>query len=850
MQLPRIAVRALRAVLVAGCLMAAMPSIGQQPQDQPVVPTAPAGPATASPAIAARAKLDGIRVQLDQLEAGLERRGTSDDALLALRALVVPLSESVRTTIVDIAPRGDAIRSRLKELGPKPDDKSPPESPDVAREREERQAALTEIEETTRIGRALIVQADQIDTQITAMRRDLFARRLFESSDSILAPRLWAEVLGSLPHDFRAAVQVGSDAVERAGARLDPKAAFAVLGALLLAVLLIVPVRRFALTFAKRDRLAGQPSRLDKAMAAAMITILGSAGPMLAAFLIFQIVRSLDLLPPRLLPVFGTMLGGAAFIAVVRSLADGMLAPDRRNWRLVDVSDERAAQLMRVDTLIAFLVVLRRVLETLYQTIAAGLTLTAVTNGVLALLIALALARTLQLIRKIEPEDEEAFGPHVGTTPDYTGLLRLVGWTVVAAIVVAVLLGYLAFAWFLAEQIVWAAIVIPTLSLLLTLTDEGSSQLFSAKGRASKTFHATVGVSRRSLEQFGVLIGGVGRLLLLGFGILLLLAPWGVETGDVMASLRVAFFGFSIGGVTVSPSNVLIAIVLFIGGIVGTRALQRWLQARYFPHTGLDAGLKNSISTGIGYTGVVLASAISVSFLGLSLDKLTIVAGALSVGIGFGLQSIVNNFVSGLILLAERGIRVGDWVVVGADQGHVRRINVRATEIDTFDRGTLIVPNSTLVSGTVKNWVHGDRTGRVLITVPVPRDADPDLVARILRDAATEHPDVLEDPAPRVLLKSISDTNLVFDLIAFVPEIETVARISSDVLFVVVRQLREAKVVVPIGPAKLEIDGLSDLRNDMNAIRERLALTPDSDDPLPLPPVQIRPGETTGPADR
>ncbi|MFZ4531080.1 MAG: DUF3772 domain-containing protein [Alsobacter sp.] len=850
MQLPRIAMRALRTVLVAGGLVAASPSVGQQPPDQPAAATVPSSTTVQSPAVAARAKLESMRIQLDQLEAGLERRGKSDDALLALRALVVPLADSARVTIADIAPRGDAIRSRLKELGPKPDEKSPPESTDVAREREERQAALTEIDETTRIGRALVVQADQIDTQITGMRRDLFARRLFESSDSILAPRLWAEVLGSIPHDFRAAVQVGSDAVERAGTRLNPKAAFAVLGALLLAVLLIVPVRRFALTFAKRDRLAGQPSRLDKAMAAAMITILGSAGPMLAAFLIFQIVQSLDLLPPRLLPVFATMLGGAAFIAVVRSLADGMLAPDRRNWRLLDISDERAAQLMRVDTLIAFLVVLRRVLESFYQTIAAGLKLTAMTNAVVALLIALALARTLQLIRKVDPEDEEAFGPHVGTSPDYTGLLRLVGWAFVAAIVAAVLLGYLAFAWFLAEQIVWAALVIPTLSLLLTLTDEGSSQLFSANGRASKTFHATVGLSRRSLEQFGVLVGGLGRLLLIAFGILLLLAPWGVETGDVMASVRVAFFGFTLGGVTVSPSNVLMAIVLFIGGIVGTRALQRWLQARYFPHTGLDAGLKNSISTGIGYAGVVLASAIAVSFLGLSLDKLTIVAGALSVGIGFGLQSIVNNFVSGLILLAERGIRVGDWVVVGADQGHVRRINVRATEIDTFDRGTLIVPNSTLVSGTVKNWVHGDRTGRVLITVPVPRDADPDLVARILRDAAIEHPDVLEDPAPRVLLKSITDTNLIFDLIAFVPEIETVARISSDISFVVVRQLRDAKVVVPAGPAKLEIDGLNDLRNDMNAIRERLALTPDSDDPLPLPPVQLRPTDGTGSADR
>ncbi len=105
--------------------------------------------------------------------------------------------------------------------------------------------------------------------------------------------------------------------------------------------------------------------------------------------------------------------------------------------------------------------------------------------------------------------------------------------------------------------------------------------------------------------------------------------------------------------------------------------------------------------------------------LGLDLQKFAIVAGALSVGIGFGLQSIANNFVSGLILLWERGIRVGDWVVVGTEQGFVRRINARATEIETFDRSTLIVPNSTLVSGTVKNWMYNDRVARIIVPINV-----------------------------------------------------------------------------------------------------------------------------------
>ena len=111
-------------------------------------------------------------------------------------------------------------------------------------------------------------------------------------------------------------------------------------------------------------------------------------------------------------------------------------------------------------------------------------------------------------------------------------------------------------------------------------------------------------------------------------------------------------------------------------------------------------------------------ASIAFTYLGLSLERLTIVAGALSVGIGFGLQSIVNNFISGLILLWERPIRVGDLVVVGDGEGYVRRINVRSTEIQTFDRSTLIVPNSNLISGIVRNRVRNDRVGRVLVSVP------------------------------------------------------------------------------------------------------------------------------------
>ena len=156
----------------------------------------------------------------------------------------------------------------------------------------------------------------------------------------------------------------------------------------------------------------------------------------------------------------------------------------------------------------------------------------------------------------------------------------------------------------------------------------------------------------------------------------------------MFGSLQAAFFGFRIGDVTISLSSIALAVFLFAVALAITRALQHWLDQRFLPSTQLDTGLRNSIRTSLGYVGFLIAAIIGLGQVGLDFQKLAIVAGALSVGIGFGLQSIVNNFVSGLIILWERAIRVGDWVVVGDEQGYVRRINVRSTEIETFDRAT------------------------------------------------------------------------------------------------------------------------------------------------------------------
>ena len=275
------------------------------------------------------------------------------------------------------------------------------------------------------------------------------------------------------------------------------------------------------------------------------------------------------------------------------------------------------------------------------------------------------------------------------------------------------------------------------------------------------------------------------------------LEPWGVQSQDMFRTLRAAYFGFAFGGVTLSVSSLVTAAVVFVLALFVTRLIQNWLRSRLLPQTRLDPGVGNSISTIFGYVGVLVAVLLAGAEIGLDMQKLALVAGGLSVGIGFGLQTIANNFVSGLILLWERGIRVGDWVVVGAEQGFVRRINARSTEIETLDRATLIVPNSMLVTGVVKNWVLSDRVGRIIITINVAYESDAEAVRDLMIAAAKAEGLVLAIPAPTVLFSEFGDWALKFTLVCFVDDIETAERTKSDMNFDILRRMREADIRIP-----------------------------------------------------
>jgi small-conductance mechanosensitive channel len=250
--------------------------------------------------------------------------------------------------------------------------------------------------------------------------------------------------------------------------------------------------------------------------------------------------------------------------------------------------------------------------------------------------------------------------------------------------------------------------------------------------------------------------------------------------------------------------NVL-AVSFFAAILSITRVLQRTLDTRVFPQTRLDVGVRDSLRTFTGYVGLVVAALVALSTAGLNLSNLAIVAGALSVGIGFGLQAIVNNFVSGLILLFERPMKVGDWVVIGQHQGYVKRIRVRATEIETFDQSSVIVPNSDFISQAIINWTHGNRVCRIIVPVHVAHGSDTQQVHDILLEVAREHPHVLRMPAAHVLFMSFGESALHFELRVFARDVDYFLSLGSELRFAIDQRFREAGIVIPYPQRDLHI---------------------------------------------
>ncbi len=766
----------------------------------------PVGPALADNAVAvavttamddAQGRIDRWNADLTRIDMAVDRINVSDFDLRNLRDQTLAIVNAAGIYADSLGPKVEAAMAQVKELTPIAGADATV-SDAIKDNLAVAQKLLGDLSGSQKQAQAIAAHGTYTTTQINDRRRRLFAGRLLERNSSLIDPGLWNDAVTEVPNVINRAADLIGDWFRVLGDRNDRTAIAIVLATLAGMLALIIPGRRFVIRrFRFRPLPDASGGREPKVIAAAVIVAVNTLVPVGVLVGGHAILNALNLSPNRIDQLFWGVTSAVALFSLGFGVSRALLAPGRPDLRLVNIDEAAATRIFTFSVTIAALQATSVFIER-FSTIAyTALPLIIAADGVLSTISAVLIILTVRTINHREDSADEEDEDPAADEPIIRRLGLFVTMVMASVAIVANLIGYVALGRFITTQIVWISTVLALLVLLMMLTDQLTAAWFRREGVVGSRLIASVGFAPRSLTQVGVLFNGFVRAMLVGVAILLVIAPWGVDSTSVFESVRQLFFGFRIGSISISISTIFAGVAVFVVGVIVTRALQGWLDTRFLPTTRLDSGLRNSIRTSVGYVGMITAATIAFGYAGLDLSSIAIVAGALSVGIGLGLQAIVNNFVSGLILLAERPIRAGDWIAVGAEEGIVKRINVRATEIETFDRATLIVPNSSLITGTVKNMVLRDRSGRIIVPFNVAKTADPEKVREVLLAAAKAHRLVLAYPEASVLFTGITAAQLEFELRCYLSDIGQGAQVKSDLRFDCMSRFPAADVALP-----------------------------------------------------
>ncbi|MBX2855874.1 MAG: DUF3772 domain-containing protein [Rhodobacteraceae bacterium] len=743
-------------------------------------------------------------LESEQIEAKAmeDLRQTMSDQRAIARALV----EQLRGEL-------EPLQAQEQALGPPPAE-GETEAPDVALSRAELKKRFEAVEGRFKRAELAEARADSLLSTMAKRQRAAFSNELFSRGPTAIDLATWTGALAQTPGLAQAFVAGAWEAAVRLGWALSVVLAFAVAGL------------AFALYFKPRS-IIGQAvdylvARIEETRAPSVTILLGvglflvRVAPLAAImFFVAETMKSAGALSLAGRVLADRLVEGVLIVLVASAAARIFFAPRLPSQRVIALDDQAATWAWaRVTTLAALICGGRAVLDTATAVGGGGEFLTVVNLSVAlaSAPIIHALTRTLcapaqtgqrdseLTLDQTSTDDVDQDGPEGGPLAALAGLARMIGLALAIAIPTAAVLGYYALSRFMLERAAMTVALLMALGLAFVIVKR------ILRGPVALEVDAEGQISSEAKKRPGLgLAPAITVLLLAMVAAPLLAAIWGASATDLRVIAVDLLDGVEIGDSNYSLVDLFAALAVLVAGVWVTRLVQRLFRVNVLPNTTLDRGVQSSLTTGLGYIGFSLTALLAVSAAGLDLSNLALVAGALSIGIGFGLQNVVNNFVSGLILLIERPIKIGDWIVVGGYQGYVRRINVRSTEIETFDRSSVIVPNSELISGTVTNWTHKNSVGRVITAVGVSYDADSEKVAQILREIATAHPLALRYPAPFVYFAGFGDSALDFELRVMIRDVNSMLSVRSELNHAIHKRFREEGIEIPFPQRDLNI---------------------------------------------
>ena len=683
------------------------------------------------------------------------------------------------------------LRAQLNQLGEPPAEGAPPEDADIAAARARLSDEIGRSQARVKRAELAITRVQAIESAIGRREQEITQRKLAVQGPMPWSPATWQAALAEDDVIYK---KIQPSAVEwwrkLQIAKLGWVAIGIGVGIIALAGILAFPVRRWVLAkWGPRPEMDA-PSyghRIIAAVASTIARILLPALAVVALYIVFVVTLPSDF--DSAFPIFvrATVVNLVLFF-VVSGLAVACLSPELPAWRIVPVPAKGAARLGRKVVAGAGLLLLVSIAASAVSS-PATLQPSANFSSILALVASIiTVCVFLPCLRAKYWISDTHFRSRL------SWIVRTLSAFVMIAALVAALTGFSSLAGDLLAALFRSALLIGGALLLREVIGEGIRAFMTPGRRFYDRLSRVTGLSPETGRRLTFWMRFATDVILWPPVIYGVLIACKISPTLLNAWLVRFFTQIQLGDINLSLVDVAIAALTVVLGLLLVGGLKRWVRERVMPNTQLDLGMQNSISTGIGYFGGLIVIMIAIMVLGIDFSSIALVAGALSVGIGFGLRTVVENFVAGLLLLIERPIKTGDWIVVSGTEGIVKSISVRSTEIETFDRASVIVPNSALIASPVTNWTHKNRIARVIVKLSVPASADPRQIERVLLACAGEVDQVMKHPAPSVIFRAIGEEKLDFELRCFVADTDYYLPTLSALNFAIDGAIRRERI--------------------------------------------------------
>ncbi|MCP1232412.1 DUF3772 domain-containing protein [Acetobacter fabarum] len=795
-----------RVVFLLSLFLFSLPGLsapaGAQNTDQPVTAgSAPTPLIMSAQDIVSDKTLDEIGAEIRSIyTSGIAEQQAGHSALDLSALLQRATAVSTRTDrlMARIKPYQDIYQNFVDILGKPPAKDDPPEAASITEQRASLNRRQKDISARMTRLRLYQVEAQQLVNELRQHDSAIQQATLWQQMPSPLGVNFWSQFVQSAPQDGRRLNALGAETLAMLATALTGKRVFITLAGLCASILLLVgwlnarkPVRLLCSRFLPTGRV--------RPIAA---TVLCGAISVLACAISFQVFWNTLAFDN---PAVGDDLDQLASMVATQAPLCGLVLElgfcflsSKAEWRVFNMSDDLARSLRLFPAWLAIAMIVRGILR--YVDTQSGLSLLSVQlmDGLYTLAVSpllFAIPRKLRLTAA-QDQEEDAEPGVTEQTPPLAQFLRSMAMGISIICWIAVLSGYIPLAYTLISWVSVMALSMTTLLLLSMLTTAIGGALFASRAPLGRHL-VELGLPPRLINQASILIPGLINVLLLAVAYAVATSGANFDPPQIWQQLYSLFHGTEDSNTSsVSLDAIMLCVALPLVGYQAIKIVKSWFQQRFFPTTNLDIGAQASILSILGYAAWILIGLSMFAALGVTVKSMTWVVSALSVGIGFGLQSIVQNFVSGIILMAERPVSVGDVVTIAGVTGKVERISVRSTDIKLDDKSTMIVPNSQFITSAVKNATRAQKPGVFTVELDLPFASDLNKASSVVIATLSACADTDPDSTPTVSMTSVADGSAVITGSAKARDGVEIKTARSSALFAIWQAFQENEIPV------------------------------------------------------